>query len=594
MNRFNQLIRICPYFLLFFLLVSCGEEEEPVVVDCVDVQAEKAKVEQQIQSGAKLEDVDQGPSFTSLIWSDGQTTVLSTGCVNSVDELPGICRTRIIFDDGSLIVIDRNCAFQYGTEFNPTGNAPLSSWVNITSNSPVSVDMRVIGKNGPLSDVTQSFSEVSTDHRIPVHGLYPEYLNKIEFTYHNSDGQVTAIDTFEIQTNTISDLFPETEIVVRDEARMEPGFHLVPNRSTYNPNLPFIIDPFGDIRWVLDYTGHPVLGLLGYDVGMERLENGNFYFGDWHTDAIYEVDLFGDIINQWNLLDIGYYFHHQVQEKPDGNFLVTASREGSRHQNGGITVEDYVIEIDRQTGALINEWDLKESLDEWRVSLDNKLGQQPIDWAHVNAVTWLPADSSIIISCRVQGVFKLGYNNELIWVLGPHEGWGPNRRGEDLNDFLLTPISASGVALPEDVANGRAVDADFEWCWYQHAPLIMPNGNIMLFDNGPNRQFIPGNNFYSRAVEYEIDEENMTIKQVWQYGKERGLETFSSIVSDVDRLEQTGNILFSPGAWVNNGQGKLGAKIVEVDYNTREVVFEAKVHGNDIVFHRTERLLLYP
>jgi arylsulfate sulfotransferase len=253
-----------------------------------------------------------------------------------------------------------------------------------------------------------------------------------------------------------------------------------------------------------------------------------------------------------------------------------------------------VIEIDRISGAVINEWDLKESLDEWRVALDNVLNQQYIDWAHTNAVVWVPADSSIIISCRVQGVFKLSYDNELIWVLGPHEGWGNNRQGVDLNDYLLTPISSTGSPLSDTVAKGQVTDPEFEWCWYQHAPFVMPNGNIMLFDNGQNRQFIPGNNSYSRAVEYEIDEENMTIRQVWQYGKERGLETFSRIVSDVDRLPMTGNILFSPGAWVQNGQGQLGAKIVEVDYNTREVIFEAKVHGTDIVFHRTERLTLYP
>ncbi len=44
----------------------------------------------------------------------------------------------------------------------------------------------------------------------------------------------------------------------------------------------------------------------------------------------------------------------------------------------------------------------------------------------------------------------------------------------------------------------------------------------------------------------------MTIQQKWQYGKERGLETFSAIVSSVQYLPATNHVLFSPGFQVTD------------------------------------------
>jgi len=57
------------------------------------------------------------------------------------------------------------------------------------------------------------------------------------------------------------------------------------------PHQPFMFDSEGDIRWYLDFSGHPTLGGMLYDNGMERLANGNLYFGDTTTDKIYEIDM---------------------------------------------------------------------------------------------------------------------------------------------------------------------------------------------------------------------------------------------------------------------------------------------------------------
>ena len=48
---------------------------------------------------------------------------------------------------------------------------------------------------------------------------------------------------------------------------------------------------------------------------------------------------------------------------------------------------------------------------------------------------------------------------------------------------------------------------------------------------------------YSRAVEYEIDEVNNSIKQIWQYGKERGSELFSPFIGTAEYLSNRNKLI---------------------------------------------------
>ncbi|MEP6465083.1 MAG: aryl-sulfate sulfotransferase [Parafilimonas sp.] len=344
----------------------------------------------------------------------------------------------------------------------------------------------------------------------------------------------------------------------------------------------------GDIRWLLDYSTNDTLKNLYYDCGLERLRNGNYFFGDQNSGAIYEVDILGNIINRWSLNN--YIFHHQVLEKPDGNFLVTVTDPTSTHTDGSPTVEDNVIEINRQTGAIVNRWDLKESLDENRQALttDTK------DWIHENALIYDSSDNTIIVSGRTQGVVKLTYDNHIKWILGPHKGWGTNRRGEDLNQFLLTPLDALGAPITDpEVLNGDEQAPDFDWNWYQHCIILIPNGDMMMFDNGTQRNYKTSPT-YSRALEVKIDPQNMTVQQIWAYGKDRGISTYSAFLSSVQYLPETGHILFSPGYLVDNGNGK-GGKIIELDYKTQQVVFQTSINTpNGWGFHRVYRISAYP
>ena len=223
----------------------------------------------------------------------------------------------------------------------------------------------------------------------------------------------------------------------------------------------------------------------------------------------------------------------------------------------------------------------------------------------MNAIWYEPSDNTLIVSGRHQGVIKVTMENELVWILAPHRGWeqaGPEGDGFDTSAFLLTAVDENGEPYPGAVQQGDENAENFSWTWGQHTPMVLPNGNLFVFDNGRKCNFVDTDR-YSRGVEYAIDEDAMTITQVWQYGEERGEEFYSQIISDVDYLPETGNRLIAPGVINASNTPPDQALITEVTHPGKEVVFEATINfanlygevlGYQDIAYRSERLPLYP
>lgn len=469
---------------------------------------------------------------------------------------------------------------------NPTGYSPLTAFITFRTSVATKISVHVKGKHGGATDIEKDLEEIKNIHHVPVYGLYPDYKNSVELIFKNIYGTELARKVYEIQTDPLpTGVYPIITINKRTE-QMSEGMTMV---SYYGfngdrlPQNPFIFDAYGDIRWYLALKTHPELNQLLFENGIERLQNGNLYFGDATTDKIYEMDLFGTVIDSWPMP--GYNFHHNVQEKPNGNFLVTVDKLGAP------TVEDHIIEIDRSSKQIINIWDLNQSLQNTRRILTNNV----VDWIHVNALIYDESDNTIIISGRTQCLVKLDETNNVVWILGCHKDWGISGKGIDLKNYLLQPLDNNDQRInDQQILDGNLNHPDFEWNWYQHAPLLKPDGNLLLFDNGGNNRNFIGADRYSRAVEYAINVEEKTVKQIWEYGKDRGLETFSSIVSDVDYLPSSNHVIFSPGSVRNTANY---GKVIEIDYTTKNVVFEATITmlnpAFTIAFHRTECMNLY-
>ena len=460
----------------------------------------------------------------------------------------------------------------FNITLNPHDISPLVAEVSFSTIEPSKITF------ANLQDDTRedSISVYSTDHTINVFALYPGLTNPIVIRMENEKGALD-IDTIGILTEPLPDGFPEIKIDKLNTVKMEHGWHLAEMHLADDGSFksyPIIFDHSGAVRWYLDiqfsnYIAWPV----------KFLENGNIFFST--NGQIYEVALTGEIINTWS--PQGYGIHHEIQELPSGNFLAavdkwtgppTIFKDGAEVNS----VEDHIIEIDRATGAVLKEWDLRKHLDVDRTALVDGGG----DWFHMNAIYYDDATKSMIISGRNQGIVKLSWDDQLQWILAPHRGWGragADGSGVETSPYLLTAINGAGAIYPDGVQEGSIRSGDFDWCWGQHAPMLLPNGNLFVFDNGFNRNYAWSGS-YTKAVEYHIDEANMTIEQVWQYGKERGTELQSQIISDVDFLENTGNRLMVAGTI--NHAGQHYSKIVEITHPEKEEVFEATLIFKDL------------
>ena len=466
---------------------------------------------------------------------------------------------------------------------NPTGYTPLSAELKLETSQPVQIELEIVSPYDGEENLIHRFDETGTSFTLPVLGLYPSHNNALLIRLYDRANQFLGQETRWIDTPQLISGLPTISVIV-NTGRQKPGMNLVSYTGHSNSSvarIPFMFDQYGHIRWYATMETHPTLNRLNYDVGVERLQNGHLYFGDINTRHIYELDMLGRVINDWPLP--GYDFHHHVLELPSGNFLVTATKLELP------TVEDHVIEIDRETGTIVTQWDLRESLDSRRRTWTGN----PRDWFHANGLTYDEDQDAIIVSGRYQGVVKLTRTNEVVWILAPHRDWELSGNGTDLKRKLLQPVDSNGRPITDlRVVTGYSDHSEFAWAWLQHAPKLTPQGTLFVFDNGIGRTSSLAK--FSRAVEYRIDDEAMTIQQVWEYGRERGRSTYAPAVSDVDFHPDENTVVFMPGTnqeYVHNG------KTIEVDYTTRDVVYEAMITKGSyeyFIFHRIERIPIYP
>ena len=295
-------------------------------------------------------------------------------------------------------------------------------------------------------------------------------------------------------------------------------------------------------------------------------------------DNVYEMGVHGKIYREYRLPG-GY--HHDTFEMEDGNILML-SQIPDRD-----TVEDVLVLVDRQTGAIVRTWDYREILPyDCQTTWSGSASAH--DWFHNNAVWYDKKTDSITLSGRHQDAvinidFKTGALN---WILGDPEGWPE----EYVEKYFFRPISEP-----------------FEWSYEQHGVVVCPDGDIMMFDNGHYRSKVKAHyskakDSYSRGVRYHIDREARTIEQVWQYGKERGADFFSPYICNVEYYDEGRYMVHSGGIAYKDGEPLEGLgsmdgtgegctlNAITCELVNDEVVYELHVPSN--VF-RAEKLPMY-
>lgn len=443
---------------------------------------------------------------------------------------------------------------------NPYEISPLTALVMFETNDYVSPMVTVVGKSEKTT-YTHTFKESKT-HYLEILGLYPDYNNEVIISY----GDVTK--KIYIQTGKLPNNFVMPSSIYKDEDKLDNELYFyTPSSIGYT----CAYDINGDVRWYLTES---------FIWEINRLRNGNLLLSTdklvnnpYYTTGLYEMNMLGKIYFEYNI-DEGY--HHDYYEMPNGNILVLSNN----FANG--TVEDYIVELDLRDGSIVKKFDLTDILPMNEGESENST---TYDWFHNNSVWYDEKSNSITLSGRhMDAVINISYDTgKLNWIIGDSTNYS-----SEWQKYFFKPIGDN-----------------FEWQWSQHSAKITPDGYVFIFDNGNNKSkikenYVDASNSYSRGVMYKIDTVNMTIEQIWEYGKERGSDFYSPYISNVLYLEENHFVVHSGGivkvngipsnypAGLSNEEVSLKSDTVELLNN--EVIYELILPTNN---YRVRKMEMY-
>ncbi|HIU13558.1 MAG TPA: aryl-sulfate sulfotransferase [Candidatus Fimiplasma intestinipullorum] len=450
-------------------------------------------------------------------------------------------------------------------KINPYFINPLAAVVLFKTEEEIAVTITVHGKE-PEGTIQHTFPKSKT-HVLPVLGLYADYENTVDIELYRSHKHTITIQTGPLPEDVPTLIKMETtHSYLRDEMIFV---------SPALTDLATAFDYKGDVRWHINI---PTV----FDI--KRVKNGNILIGShrllkipYYMSGIYEMTLVGKIVREYSIPG-GY--HHDEIELPNGNLLVLTEDLTSD------TVEDMCVMVNRETGEIMKTWDYKDFLDPKTVSRSGSWTEE--DWFHNNAVWYDENTNSLTFSGRhIDAMCNIDFDTgKLNWIIGDPEGWP-----EEYQKYFFKPTG----------------DGEFDWQYEQHANLITPNGDVMCFDNGHWRSknkdnYLKNKDNFSRGVRYKINTDDMTIQQVWQYGKERGEEFFSQYICNVEFYKEGHYMVHSGGIqYYGEHASEQFAALMQDDPNVRcrsitvellddVKMLELEVTGN---FYRAEKLSLY-
>jgi hypothetical protein len=278
------------------------------------------------------------------------------------------------------------------------------------------------------------------------------------------------------------------EVKIYDKDKTQPGYILY---CAYAGDEIVIIDREG--RAVHSWKVRPHVKLP------ELLPDGHVMFG-WMRRGMVELDWNGHLSWRYNCQQ-----HHDFYRHPDGRVVALCHeyRFNNRIWDGAMFKNCWFVEVDR-AGNELWEWHSDEHIDELIELTGAKFPSKRDDWTHCNTVEALPAT-------------PLGEKDSRF------------REGNVL--FSYRTIDTIGII---DRQTDRIV-----WAWgpgeieRQHMPTLLPNGRMLVFDNGSIRK-------QSRVIEIDPSTNEIT----WEYRLPD--HAFSSALSGQEQLPN-GNILICAG-----------------------------------------------
>lgn len=454
-----------------------------------------------------------------------------------------LCRSGLAVLTGLLLLLNPASA-QPGCQPAST-SAAISVAVSPRTEQALVVDARVeLASAAPIyieygSDqigwLRTPTTDASTTHHVPIVRLRSETDYQVRAFALERSGCPTAVAVGQVTTGALP---PQLRTATAESSGQSSFPLLMMDWPSAGPALPpgapgdrsrFLVtlDQDNQVVWYYQVpSSFPIPPPEGAAYPIIRISNGNLmYIAAYY--GLEEITVDGQIVRRFRSeRPAAARAHHDVVELPDGWFLYLGAedRKVDDTANGGPTDlllrGDTLHLVDLSTAYLLGPrygaeeevWNAFEGLDatdrvaDW----ENWKIQGVQDWTHANSMVLGPSGNIVISNRHADQIISLAPDFKTIqWKLG---GSG----------------SSFTFADPSDRFRG------------QHSVQQLPNGNLLMFDNGNYR----AEGEFSRALELELDFRTMTARKVWAYRHQPDI--LSDRISNVVRLEN-GNTLINFG-----------------------------------------------
>ncbi len=427
-------------------------------------------------------------------------------------------------------------------------NSVLSATITFTTNVPTTSEVLVTNTGDGGSGNTFTIApttQLATSHSVNVLGMRANSAFDLKVTVTDAGSNV-ATGTVTFTTPALPAAIAPITVVTNDPTKTSPGYTLftvwkwdLSPTANIDPATAQIValDAQGQIVWYYLPANPPV---NSYPTAPKKLPNGDLAFVQGDSGWA-EIDMMGNTVRSYTATAMGLdSLHHEITLESNNSQYLGLSTElrnvdgypvaGDAGTTTYAVVGDVIAEFDT-TGKVLNRWSDFDMLDAHRMGNSSFFnapywsGLYPLavatkDWTHGNSVIEDPSDGTIVASSRTQNwVYKFGRNDggvpKIVWRLG--EG----------GDFTLT-------------------NANETFQYGQHGLSILPNGHLMMFDDGDNRAVPDGGSAtqFSRAVEYSLNTASMQATIEWQY---RETPPFYSQFLGSSYLLANGNVLICDG-----------------------------------------------
>ena len=357
-------------------------------------------------------------------------------------------------------------------------------------------------------------------------------------------------------------------IITEDQPGLyEPGLTLMPcievnvdnGSSTFGFGRLVVYDYAGRVVAQLDDTVHWIHKFINSTTVLMGGAEGNAELWNYKTGVVETLAVPGG--------------HHEIDYNPETDtFLVLENDYSTEMWDGRYVLYDILSEYDRN-GDLVWQWDGRDEYP-FNSTIHTGLGlnetfRAGADWMHVNSFTWDKENDFIYMNVRNQDtILKIDKTTkDIVWSAGR---WGDftvlNSTGHEVDSIFFHPHS-------------------LEW--------IGPN-RFIIYDNDfynpdhPTTMVFGSNEGYSRMVEFVIDEDDQTMREVWSWVPQNVSYYFQDSGGDADRLPNGNSIgIFGTKALTNSVPDPV---IITEVTTTGEIAWELRVPGENQTFYWTHRV----